>query len=168
MKKRQRKDKYFCMCNFNFSTIRFKLKYLIKHSIIMTGGHCWPVNSKTTTKIQRTTSLRYHKLILKYAPVHCCCSVTQSCLILRNPIVCSTPGFPVFTISQRLLKFMSIELVMPSNISSSVVPFSSCLLSFPASGSFLMSQFFTQGGQSIGASASASVLLMNIFRIDFL
>ena len=47
-------------------------------------------------------------------------------------------------------------------ISSSVVPFSSCLQSFPASGSFQMSQFFTSGGQSIGASASASVLLMNI------
>ena len=47
-------------------------------------------------------------------------------------------------------------------ISSSVVPFSSCLLSFPASGSFQMSQFFTSGGQSIGVSASASVLPMNI------
>ena len=47
-------------------------------------------------------------------------------------------------------------------ISSSVVPFSSCLQSFPASASFLMSQFFTSGGQSIGASASASVLPMNI------
>ena len=47
-------------------------------------------------------------------------------------------------------------------ISSSVVPFSSCLQSFPASGSFLMSQFFAAGGQSIGASASASVLPMNI------
>ena len=43
-------------------------------------------------------------------------------------------------------------------ISSSAVPFSSCLQSFPASASFLMSQFFTSGGQSIGASASASVL----------
>ena len=47
-------------------------------------------------------------------------------------------------------------------ISSSVVPFSSCLQSFPASGSFPMSQFFTSGGQSIGISASASVLPMNI------
>ena len=45
-------------------------------------------------------------------------------------------------------------------ISSSVVPFSSWLLSFPASGSFLMSQLFTSGGQSIGASGS--VLPMNI------
>ena len=47
-------------------------------------------------------------------------------------------------------------------ISSSVVPFSSRLQSFPASGSFQMSQFFTSGGQTIGVSASASVLPMNI------
>ena len=47
-------------------------------------------------------------------------------------------------------------------ISSSVIPFSSCLQSFPASGSFPMSQFFTSGCESIGASALASVLPMNI------
>ena len=47
-------------------------------------------------------------------------------------------------------------------ISSSVVPFSSCLQSFPASGTFPMSQFFASGGQSIGVSASASVLPMTI------
>ena len=47
-------------------------------------------------------------------------------------------------------------------ISSSVVPFSSCLQSFPASGSFHMSQFLTSGGQSIRVSASVSVLPMNI------
>ena len=46
-------------------------------------------------------------------------------------------------------------------ISSSVIPFSSCPQSFPASGSFQMSQFFASGGQSIGVSASASVLPMN-------
>ena len=49
--------------------------------------------------------------------------------------------------------------------SSSVVPFCSHLWSFPASGSFPMSQFFTSGGQSIGVSASASVLPMNIRRL---
>ena len=47
-------------------------------------------------------------------------------------------------------------------ISSSVIPFSSCLQSFPESGSFLMSQLFTLGGQSTGDSASASVLPVNI------
>ena len=47
-------------------------------------------------------------------------------------------------------------------ISSSVIPFSSCPQSFPASGAFQMSQFFASGGQSIGVSASASVFPMNI------
>ena len=47
-------------------------------------------------------------------------------------------------------------------ISSSVVPFSSCLPSFPASESFLISQLFASGGQSIGASTSASILSVNI------
>ena len=62
-----------------------------------------------------------------------------------------------FTVCQSLLKLMSIELVMPSAILSWVIPFS-CLQSFPASGSFLMNQLFASGGQSIGSSASASVL----------
>ena len=66
------------------------------------------------------------------------------------------------TNSWSLLKLMSIESVMPSNHLTSGIPFSSCLQSFPASGSFPMSQFFESGGQSIGASASPSVLPMNI------
>ena len=52
-------------------------------------------------------------------------------------------------------------------ISSSVVPFSSCFQSFPASGSYPMSQFFASGSQSIGVSASASVLPMNMFLLHF-
>ena len=52
-------------------------------------------------------------------------------------------------------------------ISSSVIPFSSCLQSFPAWGSFLKSQFFASNDQSIGASASASVLPKNIELISF-
>ena len=60
-----------------------------------------------------------------------------------------------------LLKFLSIESVMLSTISSSVTSFSSCPQSFPASGSFLMSRLFISCGQSIGAWASASVLQMN-------
>ena len=67
-----------------------------------------------------------------------------------------------FTISWSLLKLMSIKSEMPSNHLISVVPFSSCLQSFPASASVPMSQFFPSGGQSIGASVSASVLPMNI------
>ena len=55
---------------------------------------------------------------------------------------------------------MSIESVMPS-ISSSVIPFSSCPQSFPASGSFPMSHLFASGGQNIGISASTSIFPMN-------
>ena len=56
---------------------------------------------------------------------------------------------------------MSIELVRPSN-HFYLIPFSSCLLPFPALGSFSMSQLFAPGSQSIGTSASASVFSMNI------
>ena len=66
------------------------------------------------------------------------------------------------TNSRGLLKLMSIELVMHPTILSSIVPFSSCLQSCPASECFLMSQFFSSCGQSVGVSASASVLPMNI------
>ena len=61
-----------------------------------------------------------------------------------------------FTISRCFLKLMSIESLMPSNISSSVIHFFSCLQSFPSSESFLMSWFFPSSGQSIGVSVSAS------------
>ena len=68
-----------------------------------------------------------------------------------------------FTISQSLLNSCSLTQRCHQTISSSAVPFSSCIQSFPASGSFQMSQLFTAGGQSIGASVSASVLPMNIW-----
>ena len=68
------------------------------------------------------------------------------------------------TNSWSLLKLMSIESVIPSNhlILCRPIRFSSSLQSFPAWGSFPMSQFFASGSQNIGVSASASVLLMNI------
>ena len=72
-----------------------------------------------------------------------------------------------FTISQSLLKLMSMDRWRHPTISSSVVPFSSCPQSFPASGSFLMSRLSASGGESIGTSASASVLPMNIQLISF-
>ena len=92
----------------------------------------------------------------------CCCLVAQSCLTLwlhglqharlpwpsLSPRICSKP--------------MSIESVIPSNHLNLCCPFSSCPQSFPASASFPMRQLFASGGQSIGASASASALPMNI------
>ena len=78
-----------------------------------------------------------------------------------TPWTAACQASPSFTISQSLLKFMSIQLVMLT-ISSLAIPFSFCLQSFPSSGSFPVSQLFTTGGQSIGASTSASILPRNI------
>ena len=83
-------------------------------------------------------------------------------LLFVTPWIAACQASLSITNSWSLLKLMSIEFVMPSNILSSVVPFSSHLQSFPASGSSPMSQFFASGGQSIGVSASASVLPKNI------
>ena len=66
------------------------------------------------------------------------------------------------TNSQSLLKLMSVSQWCHPTISSSVIPVFSCLLSFPASGSFTRSQLFASGGQSTGVSASVSVLPMDI------
>ena len=80
---------------------------------------------------------------------------------MSNILLTPWSGFTSpFLISWSLLKVMLIEFVIPS-VSSSVIPFSSCLQSFPESGSFPMSWLFVSGGQSIGASASASVLPIN-------
>ena len=92
-----------------------------------------------------------------------CCSVAKLCLTFCDPMDCSMPGFPVF---HSLSEFAQTQC--PLNrwwhliISSSATLFSFCLQSFPASGSFPMSQFFESGGQSTGASASGSILPMNV------
>ena len=90
-------------------------------------------------------------------------SVAQSCPTLFDPMNRSMPGLPVH---HQLLEFTQTHVHSGwsswchPTILSSVVPFSSCLQSFPASGSFQITQLFT-GGQSIGVSASTSVLPMN-------
>ena len=93
-------------------------------------------------------------------------SVAQSCLTLCDPINRSTLGLtgvlpgPSQTPGVYTNSCPSSWWRHPA-ISSSVVPFSSCPQSLPASGSFPMSQLFSWGGQSIGVSTSASVLPMN-------
>ena len=82
---------------------------------------------------------------------------------LCDPKDCSTPGLPVHhQLPELTQNSCPLSQWCYPTISSSVVPFSSHLQSFPASVSFPMSQFFTSGGQSIGGSASASVIPMNI------
>ena len=88
-------------------------------------------------------------------------SVAQSCPTLCDPMDCSMPGFPVRRRRACSNSCPSSRWCHPT-ISTSVIPFSSCLQYFPASGFFPVSQFFASGDQSIGASAWASVLPMNI------
>ena len=107
--------------------------------------------------------LRYNKLSCDLC---CCCSVPKSCLTLCNPmdlmqvqhakLPCPSPS-PVVCPSSCPMN----QWCHPT-ISSSVVPFSSCCRSFPASGSFPVSWLFVSGGQSIEASDSASVLPKSI------
>ena len=89
-------------------------------------------------------------------------SIAQSCLTLCDPMNCGTPGFPV---QHQLLELAQTHVhqvsdaIQPSHPLLS--PSLSCLQSFPATGSFPMNQFFASGGQSIGVSASTSVLPKN-------
>ena len=90
-------------------------------------------------------------------------SVTQLCLTLCDPMDCSMPGFPCPSpTSGACSNSCPSSWWCHSSISSPVIPFSSCLQSFPAWRSFPVSQVFASGSQNIAASASASVLPMNI------
>ena len=109
-------------------------------------------------KLKLKGSVKTSKTFRKSVPF---CSVTQSCPTLCDLMTHSTSGFPVH---HQLLGFTQTQCPLSQwchpAISSSVIPFS-CPQSLPASGSFPMSQLFAWGGQSIGVSASASVLPMN-------
>jgi len=93
---------------------------------------------------------------------YCCCSVAKSGLTLCDPVDCRllcptlSPGVCSNSCS------LSCDAISIFMISSFVAIFSFCLQSFPAPESFPMSQLFASGGQRIGASASASILPMNI------
>ena len=88
-------------------------------------------------------------------------SAAQLCPTLRDPMDCSTPGFPVHHQLLELIQTHVHQVSDPIQPFHPVSPFSFCLQSFPALGSFLVSQFFASGSQSIEVSASASVLPMN-------
>ena len=100
--------------------------------------------------------------------VKICCSVAQSWLTLCNPMDCSTPGFPVPSLSPRACSDSSpLSQRCHPNISSSVAPFSSCLQSFPASG------FFSNVSSSHQLAKVLEFQLQHqsfqwIFRVDFL
>ena len=122
------------------------------------------LSSAFKTSLKRQTSLAVSRMIilLQVRLPCCCCSVAKSYPTFETSWMAAGQASLSFTVSRSLLKFMSIELVMLSNMSSSAAPFSFCLQSFPAPGSFPMSRLFALGGQITGASASASVSPVNI------
>ena len=112
----------------------------IMNSLLLNSDLNWRKVGKTTRPLSSVQSLSRVQLV-------------------ATPWIAARQASLSITNSRRPLKPMSIESVMPPTIYS-VMPFSSCPQSFPASGSFQMTQLFT-GGQSIGVSASTSVLPMN-------
>ena len=102
-------------------------------------------------------------LIIQFSSVQFSCSVMFDSLRPHEPrrarSPCLSPTLGVHPNPCPLIRWWY------STISFSVAPFSSCLQSFPTSGSFLMSRLFTSGGLSIGASASASVLPKHWFPL---
>ena len=88
-----------------------------------------------------------------------CCSITQLCPILHNPMEGSTTGLPV---PHQLPSWCPSHQWCHPTISSSVTLFAFCPQSFPASGSFPVRQVFASGDQNTGVLASAPVLLMRL------
>ena len=137
--------------------------------------------SEVLKTLKRLNSGHLEKRKASYSISQIYMEYIKSCLILCDSMDCTTLGFPCLSLSpQTVFHCLSLSSLSFTNsfslcsklcplsqgchltISSSVTHFSSCSQSFPAERSFPMSQLFTSGGQSIGASASASVLPMNI------
>ena len=99
-------------------------------------------------------------ITLQYCDVHLS-SMAQACPILCDPMDCNTPGFPVHhqlpELAQTHVYWVS-DVIQPSHSLASLLLLPSI---FPSISVFSMNQFFSSGGQSIGASATASVLPMN-------
>ena len=111
---------------------------------------------------KRSLLLNIHKMQICFQlKIKSYCSGVQPCPILCNPIDWSMPGFPALHYLLELVQthvYLVSDAIQPSHH----LLFSACLQSFPVSGSFSVSQFFTSDGQGIETSASASVLPMNI------
>ena len=149
--------RYFCTCGWAFQVAQWwKKKNLLRYR----SHRRWAFDPRIRRSPRGVNGNSFQ---------YSCCSsvqfssVAHSCPTLCNPTDWSTPGLPVHHQS----KFMSIKSVMPSNISSSVIPFFFHLESLPASGAFQMSQFFTSGSQLLEFQLQHQSFQW-IFRTDFL
>ena len=135
------------------------------HSSILAQRIPWTIHSMELQRVRHdwaTLTFICIVIILKI-----CFSSVQSLSHVRlfaTPQTAAHQASLSITNSQSLPKLMSIELVMPSSISPSVVPFSSCPQSFPAPGSFQMSQLFSSGGQSIEVWVSGNWWLRDFHK----
>ena len=159
-------------CLIHLILWKWKLKWKWSHSVVSDSSR--PHGLQPTRLLHpwdfpgKSTGVGCHRLLLILWKDQFN-SVTRLCPTLCNPVDCS---MPVFSVHHQLPKLAQTHVYRVSDaiqsshpLSSS--PFSSCLQFFSASGSFPMSQFFTSGGQSIGASISTSTFQL-IFRTDFL
>ena len=131
------------------SAIFFPSFHIFSLTFLLTSAVCYSIILNTTL----ITHSSFHNFFSQFSR-----SVMSDSL---RSMDCNMPGFPVH---YQLPEFTQthVHLVSDAIQPSHPPSFSSCLQSFPASGSFPTSQFFTSGGQSIGLSASASVLPMII------
>ena len=113
-------------------------------------------SQKSQTRLRDQTTVRLTSHLFHISSVAQSCPTLQPHGLQHARPPCPSPTLEVYQNSCPLSRWCH------PTISSSVVPSSSCLQSFSASGSFQISQLFASGGQSIGGSASASVLAMNI------
>ena len=117
--------------------------------MVMAGYSTYPQGNPRKPESQRPQS-QCSVMIVGFTSVQ-----LLSCVrLFVTPWTAACQASLSITNSRSLPKLTSIELVMPSNHLISIVAFSSCLQSFPASGSFPMSHFFTSGDQSMAASTS--------------
>ena len=149
-------DHQFCFLTYSeYQKTNYKLS-----NIPASSFHRWNLILK---RFRRFTTFTY-PFVAKPALLLCwsCCSATKSCLILRpHRLKHAKPPCPSLPLGVCSNSFPLSWQCYPT-ISSSVAPFSFCLQSFPPSGSFKMGQLLSSHGQSIGASASASVVPMSI------
>ena len=152
------------LCHFNHQVMFSGIKYI--HIVVwqtspIISRMLYPSNTNASF-LPPTIPGNHHATLSFYAcghPQFSCLGMSDSLQprgLQHTRLPCPSP-----TSGARSNSCSSSRWCHPT-ISSSVIPFSSCLQSFPAPGSFPRSQFFTSGGQSIGVSASASVLPMNI------
>ena len=149
------------ICTYIHIYVYFRIFSLLKcfTSAVHNSGVHSCIQSMSTHIISFQCKDRCYSQRLR-APPFVSLLLCSRCVRLCDPVDCSTPGFPVL---HCLPEFAQIHVHwFNDGMSSSVIPFSSCPQSFPASGAFPVNRLFAPGGQSTGASASASVVPLNI------